>query len=159
MSVEDDNKAFVRRFVDYINHDPLAPIDEFFSSSYAYHNSSSPDVKDLASLKEFNAAAYSAFPDIRITIEDMVAEGDKVVYRGSARGTHKGEFMGIAPTGKEALSQQLLFRALLTANFRKTGKAWMEYMYCSSSVQSHGFAIGQIITCVWRIEIHAAAGV
>jgi hypothetical protein len=48
MSVEDDNKAFVRRFIDYVNNDLFAPIDEFFATSYAYHNSSSPDVKDLA---------------------------------------------------------------------------------------------------------------
>jgi predicted ester cyclase len=60
-----------------------------------------PEVKNLQGVKDFSAAAYSAFPDIRITIEDMVAEGDKVVYRGSARGTHQGEFMGIAPTGKQ----------------------------------------------------------
>src|SRR6516162_2593008 len=126
MSVQDDNKAFVRRFIDYVNNDPFAPIDEFFATSYAYHNSSSPDVKDLSSLKQFNAAAYSAFPDIRITIEDMVAEGDKVVYRGSARGTHRvSSWVSLQPVNR-SLSQQSFFRALLTANFRKTGKAWME---------------------------------
>jgi predicted ester cyclase len=101
MSIQDDNKALVRRFIDYVNNDPFAPIDEFFASSYRYHNASVPEVKNLQGVKDFNAAAYSAFPDIRITIEDMVAEGDKVVYRGSARGTHQGEFMGIAPTGKQ----------------------------------------------------------
>ncbi len=97
MSLQDENKALVRRFVDYINNDPFAPIDEFFAASYTYHNSSMPHVNGLAN----NTAAYSAFPDIRFTIEDMVAEGDKVVYRASARGTHKREFMGIAPTGKQ----------------------------------------------------------
>ena len=43
----------------------------------------------------------TAFPDIRITAEDMVAEGDKVACRGTFSGTHKGEFMGIAATGKQ----------------------------------------------------------
>jgi predicted ester cyclase len=119
MSVQDDNKAFVRRFIEYVNNDPLAPIDEFFASSYTYHNSSSPDVKDLASLKEFNAAAYSAFPDIRITIEDMVAEGDKVVYRGSARATHKGEFMGIAPTGKEVTLTTIVISRVANGKFQE----------------------------------------
>jgi hypothetical protein len=57
MSVQDDNKALVRRFVDYINNDPLAPIDEFFAANYTYHNSSVPNVKDLSTLKEFNTAA------------------------------------------------------------------------------------------------------
>jgi steroid delta-isomerase-like uncharacterized protein len=43
----------------------------------------------------------AAFPDTRMTIEDEIAEGDKVVIRWTIRGTHKGEYMGIAPTGKE----------------------------------------------------------
>jgi predicted ester cyclase len=45
---------------------------------------------------------YAAFPDLRFTVEDQVAEGDKVVTRWSSEGTHKGELMGIAPTGKHA---------------------------------------------------------
>ena len=43
---------------------------------------------------------FTAFPDLQITLEDMIAEGDKVVSRFMGRGTHQGEFMGIAPTGK-----------------------------------------------------------
>ena len=119
MSVQDDNKAFVRRFFDYINNDPLAPIDEFFATSYAYHNSSMPDVKDLSSLKEFNTAAYTAFPDIRFTIEDLVAEGDKVVYRASARGTHKGEFMGIASTGKQVTFTSIVISRIASGKFQE----------------------------------------
>ena len=42
MSVEDDNKAHVRRFIDFVNNDNLAPIDEFFAPNYTYHNSSGP---------------------------------------------------------------------------------------------------------------------
>jgi hypothetical protein len=52
MSVQDDNKAFVRRFIACINRDKLAPIDEFFATSYTYHNPSMPEVTDLSSLKE-----------------------------------------------------------------------------------------------------------
>ena len=119
MSVQDDNKAFVRRFFDYINNDPLAPIDEFFATSYAYHNSSMPDVKDLSSVKEFNAVAYNAFPDIRFTIEDMVAEGDKVVYRYSARGAHKAEFMSIAPTGKQVTFTGIIITRIANGKFQE----------------------------------------
>lgn len=119
MSVQDDNKAFVRRFVGYINNNPLAPIDEFFAANYTYDNFSMPDVKDLSSLTEFNVAAYSAFPDIRFTIEEMVAEGDKVVYRASARGTHKGEFMGIAPTGKQVTFTSIVISSIVNGKFQE----------------------------------------
>jgi predicted ester cyclase len=119
MSVEDDNKDLVRRFVAYLNEDKLAPIDEFFATSYTYHNPSMPEVKDLPSVKEFNAVAYRAFPDIRFTIEDMVAEGDKVVYRGSACGTHKGDFMGLAPTGKQVTLTSIVISRIADGKFQE----------------------------------------
>ena len=53
------------------------PIDEFFATTYTYHNPSLPHVKDLSTLKDFNTATYGAFPDIHFTLEDMVAEGDR----------------------------------------------------------------------------------
>jgi predicted ester cyclase len=107
----------VHRFIDYINKDPFAPIDEFFATSYTYHNSSAPHV--LSTLKESNAAAYSAFPDIRFTVEDMVAERDKVVYRGSARGTHQGGFMGIASTGKRVTFTTIVISRIANGKFRE----------------------------------------
>jgi predicted ester cyclase len=119
MSVEEDNKARVRRFIDFINNDNSAPIDEFFATSYTYHNSSMPEVKDLSGVKAFNAMAYNAFPDIRFTIEDMVAEGDKVVYRASARGTHKGEFMGIAPTSKQITVTSIVISRIAHGKFQE----------------------------------------
>ena len=119
MSLEDDNKALVRRFVDYINKDPFAPIDEFFAASYTYHNPSMPYVKDLSTLKEFNTAAYSALADIRFTLEDMVAEGDKVVYRASATAIHKGEFMGIAPTGKRVTITSIVISRIAGGKFEE----------------------------------------
>jgi predicted ester cyclase len=119
MSVEDDNKAHVRRFIDFINKDNLAPIDEFFAPNYTYHNSSMPEVKDLSTVKEFNAMAYGAFPDIRFTIEDLVAEGDKVVYRAAARGTHKGEFMRIAPTGKQVTFTSIVISRIANVKFQE----------------------------------------
>ena len=112
-------KAFVRRFIDYINNDPLAPIDEFFATTYTYYNPSLPHVKDLSTLKEFNTATYGAFPDIHFTLEDMVAEGDKVVYRASARGTHKGEFMGIAATGKHVTFTSIVISRIAKGKFQE----------------------------------------
>ena len=52
-------------------------------------------------MKEYVGVFHSAFPDFRVTLEDQIAEGDKVVNRWTVRGTHQGEFQGISPTGKE----------------------------------------------------------
>ena len=115
----EEKKAFVRRFAEFINKDVLAPIDEFFATTYVYHNPAMPEVKDLAGVKHFNAMAYSAFPDIQFTIEDMVAEGDKVVYRYSARATHKGAFMGIAGTGKRVTVEGVVISRIVGGKFHE----------------------------------------
>jgi predicted ester cyclase len=60
------------------------------------------DIRGREALKQLVKMYYTAFPDLRFTVEDQVAEGDKVVTRYSSEGTHKGELMGIAPTGKHA---------------------------------------------------------
>jgi steroid delta-isomerase-like uncharacterized protein len=119
MTVQDENKALVRRFLEYVNSDNSAPIDGFFARTYAYHNSFTPDVNDLSGVKEFNAMAYKAFPDLRIAIEDMVAEGEKVVYRYSARGTHKGEIMGIAATGKQVVVTGIVISRITNGKFQE----------------------------------------
>ena len=75
--------------------------NELVSPDVIYHfNSSSKPIIGLEANKEFNASLFQGFPDIKQTIEDMVAEGDKVVYRTTMVGTHTGEFLGIPPTNK-----------------------------------------------------------
>jgi predicted ester cyclase len=59
-----------------------------------------PAALDLEGLKKFYATLWGGFPDLTIDIEDMVAEGDSVVWRITAKGTHSGSFQGIPPTGK-----------------------------------------------------------
>jgi steroid delta-isomerase-like uncharacterized protein len=75
--------------------------DELMAPNVVHHFNSDPEpIVGLAANKEFNASLFRGFPDIRHTIEDMISEGDKVVYRTTLKGTHTGEFMGIPPTGK-----------------------------------------------------------
>ena len=75
--------------------------DELLSSDIIYHfNSSSEPIIGLEANKEFNAGLFQGFPDIKQTIEDVVAEEDKVVYRSTIEGTHTGEFLGVSPTRK-----------------------------------------------------------
>jgi predicted ester cyclase len=100
MSIE-DNKALVRRFVEELfNQKHLAIIDELIDANYLDHT---PDVAlppGPEGYRQFASLNLTAFPDSHIIIEDQIAEGDKVVSRYTSQGTHTGDFMGIAPTGK-----------------------------------------------------------
>ena len=77
--------------------------NESMSANVVYHFNSSPEpIIGLEANKEFNVSLFQGFPNIKQTIQDTVAEGDKVVYRSMMEGTHTGEFLGIPPTGKSA---------------------------------------------------------
>jgi steroid delta-isomerase-like uncharacterized protein len=78
--------------------------DELMANDVIHHFNSDPNpIVGLAANKAFNASLFQGFPNIQHTIEDTIAEGDKVVYRTTLKGTHTGEFMGIPPTGKSVI--------------------------------------------------------
>ena len=100
MSAE-QNKAIARRFIEEVwNNQNLAAVDELYAPNAVEHRDLPPFDLDRESAKQYTAPLFSAFPDVHVTIEDMVAEGDTVVTRWIAHGTHQGELMGITPTGK-----------------------------------------------------------
>lgn len=101
MSTE-ENKAPSRRSGEEIfNSGNLDVADELYAPDYVLHNPSLPeDLHGPESLKQYAAMPRAAFPDARVTVEDQVAEGDKVVDRWTATGTHTGEFLGIPPTNR-----------------------------------------------------------
>ena len=99
MSAE-QNKMSIRRWVEVAwNNGNLAVADEVYSADYLLHDPARP-IHGPEALKQFVATFRSGYPDLHATIEDMIAEGNKVVWRYTVRGIHQGEFMGIAPTGK-----------------------------------------------------------
>ncbi len=100
MSTE-ENKATIRRYIEEAwNKGNVAIIDELMAPSYARYMAGSAPPLDREGQKQRIKGFLNAFPDLRLTIEDLVAEGDKVVFRMTGRGTHHSAFMGIAPTGK-----------------------------------------------------------
>ncbi len=101
MSLEENKAIDLRFFEEVVNKGNLAVMDELFAANFVDHSAAPGISADREGLKQFFAMVYSAFPDFHSTLEDMFAEGDKVVQRFTARGTHKGEWMGIAPTGKQ----------------------------------------------------------
>jgi steroid delta-isomerase-like uncharacterized protein len=100
MSTE-ENKANNRRIYEEVwNGGNLAVIDELFAANSVFHDPATI-LHGPAGFKAYVTMYRSAFPDTDFTIEDVIAEGDKVVTRWTARGTHKGELQGIPPTGKK----------------------------------------------------------
>ena len=101
MSTE-ENKALVRRFYDEVfNKKNLMAIDEFLDPQIIEHALPPGLPGGSAGSRQFIGMYLAAFPDLHLTAEDLIAEGDKVVARFTLRGTHKGELMGVPPTGKQ----------------------------------------------------------
>jgi predicted ester cyclase len=96
----EENKAIVRRFVDVVqNAGDLTALDELAAPGYVNHSAPPGLPADREGIKQMTAMFRQAFPDGRMTIEDMLAEGDRVATRKTFRGTHRGELLGIPPTG------------------------------------------------------------
>ena len=90
----------MRRLITELDSGNRDIVDELCSPGYQLHFPGSPPL-DLEALKGMVNTFYDAFPDLKHTIDELVAVDDKVVLRVTNRATHKGEFEGIAPTGKE----------------------------------------------------------
>lgn len=100
--MSEQNKVLVRETFDEIwNEGELTVIDESFASDYVGH--STKEIHGPEGAKQFVTMLLNAFPDYHYTVEDEIAEADRVVHRWTARGTHQGTFQGIPPTGKEII--------------------------------------------------------
>ena len=97
-----EHKTIVRRFFEEaINQGNMTVVDELIARNYIEHEGPVGQPSGIEGFKQFLAMVATAFPDLQVSIEDLIAEGDKVVARVTVRGTHKGTLMGdIAPTGK-----------------------------------------------------------
>jgi predicted ester cyclase len=116
------NTAIVQRAFECCNKHDLAGMTELFSNCI-YHSPVTGELKGDA-YKELLTSQFGAFPDGRLTMEDQVTEGDKVVVRWSFTGTHKGELMGIAPTGKRIAMTGMSIMRLVGG---KIVEAWEEW--------------------------------
>lgn len=102
------NKATANRFYDEaINGGNMDLIDEVVSPDFVEHEGFPGLGTDRQGVKDFFTMFRTAFPDMKFAIDDMLEDGDKIVVRATMTGTHKGEFMGIAPTGKSISVQAI----------------------------------------------------
>ena len=121
MSIE-ENKALIRRYWQASNEHNVDMLDELTTTDYVQHETTGD--MNLYELKAFNAMIIAASPDINATIDDIIAEGDRVVARMHTSGTHKGEFRGIPPTGKTAVITEM---AIYRISEGKIAEAWSLY--------------------------------
>jgi predicted ester cyclase len=97
--MSEENKAVVRRVYESFSQNNLDVLDELIASDFTDHNPNPGQPPGLEGLKQFLSSMHTTLADLQVNVEDIVAEGDKVVARLRVSGTHQGEFMGNAPTG------------------------------------------------------------
>ena len=123
MSTE-DNKNLARRFFEEVfNKQDQNTAVEIISPSFVTHHPAYPEgIHGIEGVNQFLSLIHSGFPDLQYSVEDMIAEGDKVVVRWTFYGTHEGTFMGVPPSGRKvAVTGIDIFR--ITAN--KLVEGWV----------------------------------
>jgi len=125
MSTE-QNKSIVRRWIEEgWNKGNLSLVDQVYTADVVQHDPGSPaPVTSSAALKQYVSVFLTAIPDLHFTIDDLIAEGDKVMWRFTSRGTQTGPLMTIPPTGKASnVTGMVLFRLA----DGKIAEVWVNY--------------------------------
>jgi len=94
----EENKAIIRKVMETVNKRDLALLDELIAPDYV---DATLQLKGLKGFKQSVTLLYEGFPNIHATIDDIIAEGDKVWDRVTLTATHTGEYRGLTPTGKK----------------------------------------------------------
>jgi len=126
MSVK-EIKALARRWYERWNKGKavaLAVMDNICATDYVLHAGTGPDIRGLKGNKQDTSEVFNAFPDVHFTIDDMVAEGDKVAVRWTMTGTHKGEFMGRPPTNKKVTGWGITIDRIVGGKYVES---WVRY--------------------------------
>ncbi len=123
MSTE-TNKTLVRRFYeDLFNQRNLALVDELCSTNHVFHNPPTT-LRGREEFKQLLSLYITAFPDARFTVEDEIADGDRVASRYTFRGTHRGELLGIPPTGKQVTVTGIIINRIVNG---KSEEGWLNF--------------------------------
>jgi len=94
----EENKALIRNFFEKANREGRTPVEQC-APGFTAHIGGIPAM-NLQAFQQWQARYFAAFSDSRITLEDLIAEGDRVAWRGVTRATHTAVFMGTPPSGK-----------------------------------------------------------
>ena len=120
------NKAIVRRyFEDCLNQGKMETIDELISPTYVSHYPAGYDLGGGPDdVKQIVSSVRRGFPNVHFTIEDFVSQGEKVAARWTFHGTHNGNFMGVAPTGREVVVAGVAVYRLADEKIEEVWLSW-----------------------------------
>jgi len=123
---DEANSTLVRRFIDEVfNTGNFDAVDEILSPEYMHHDPTTQEFgSGMDGFKRLIDYYRDAFPDLEISIEDQIAAGDHVVNRWTGRGTHQGELMGIAATGKPVSADGISIHRIADGRIAET---WNNY--------------------------------
>ena len=121
-----DTKAIARRFLEEaFNSGNLDVVDELVAPEFVNHDAALPEPGVGIEAAKASITGYrEAFPDLRLTIEEQLAEGEYVTTRWSARGTHQGNLMGMTPTGKQATVTGITIDRIVDGRFVESWTNW-----------------------------------
>ena len=124
VSEQEDNRAIVRQWIETFNN-PYTPQTEVdvLAPDYVAHVPGLPGPLDLEAWSQFSGSFVEAFPDLRLTVEDIFCGGNMVAARVAFRGTHRGEFQGIPPTDKEVAFSSIEIDRMVNG---KVAEHWFE---------------------------------
>jgi steroid delta-isomerase-like uncharacterized protein len=118
-----ENKALIRRYIEEcIGKGDMSLMDELLTADYVLHWPSGDF--DLQAYKEFQPSVLAAFPDGSWTIEDMIAEGDRVASRFTFCGTHRGEIMGLPASGRQLRMTLMLISRIAEGKIAEEWEVW-----------------------------------
>jgi steroid delta-isomerase-like uncharacterized protein len=98
--MSEQNKELVRRLIDAFDRHDFDALDELVAADFRWHGGSFGEIQGLDSFKQLAGAFFTAFPDLRLELHDVIADGDRVATRFTSSGTHEAELSGVPATGK-----------------------------------------------------------
>jgi steroid delta-isomerase-like uncharacterized protein len=121
---EEQNKALIRRWIEAYNERDLEAEADCLAPGLVVHVSAAPGpLEGVEAWRQFSGSFAEAFPDLRLTVQDIAAEGETVAARVDFHGTHRGMFQGIPPTDKEVAFSSMEFNRVVEG---KVEEHWVE---------------------------------
>ncbi len=121
MSLE-DNKEVVRRLYDAFSTGDLKAMEDVLASDVVDLTPKEGQAPGADGFKERITEFRTGFPDLNLTIETIIAEGDRVAERVTIRGTHRGDFLGVPATGKQVTADMMGFNQLVEGKIVERGR-------------------------------------